>query len=275
MATYAIGDVQGCFSAMQRLLDNIRFDAARDRLWFVGDLVNRGPDSLATLRFVKNLGDRAITVLGNHDLHLLMVAEDCAKPLKNDTLQEVLEAPDRKELLDWLRCQRMMYADGGFVMVHAGLLPSWSLEKALSLAREVEDALRGENYRELVERMYGNHPPQWRDDLTGIDRLRVIINAMTRLRVCTEQGVMEFAHKGKPENAPHGYLPWYDVPGRVNRDATIICGHWSALGLFLRDNLLALDTGCLWGGNLSAVCLENRRVFQVSCYEQKGSTGWQ
>lgn len=260
---------------MQRLLDKIRFDAARDRLWFVGDLVNRGPDSLAILRFVKNLGDRAITVLGNHDLHLLMVAEGCAKPLKNDTLQEVLEAPDRKELLDWLRCQRMMYASDGFVMVHAGLLPSWSVEKALSLAREVEDALRGENYRELVERMYGNHPPQWRDDLTGMDRLRVIINAMTRLRVCTEQGVMEFAHKGKPENAPHGYLPWYDVPGRVNRDATIICGHWSALGLFLRDNLLALDTGCLWGGNLSAVCLENRRVFQVSCYEQKGSTGWQ
>lgn len=275
MATYAIGDVQGCFSALQRLLDKIRFDAARDRLWCVGDLVNRGPDSLATLRFVKNLGDRAITVLGNHDLHLLMVAEDCAKPLKNDTLQEVLEAPDRKELLDWLRCQRMMYTDGGFVMVHAGLLPSWSVEKALSLAREVEDALRGENYRELVERMYGNHPPQWRDDLTGIDRLRVIINAMTRLRVCTQQGVMEFAHKGKPENAPHGYLPWYDVPGRVNRDATIICGHWSALGLFLRDDVLALDTGCLWGGNLSAVCLENRRVFQVSCDEQKGSTGWQ
>jgi bis(5'-nucleosyl)-tetraphosphatase (symmetrical) len=260
---------------MQQLLGKVRFDAARDRLWFVGDLVNRGPDSLATLRFVKNLGDRAVAVLGNHDLHLLMVAEGCAKPLKNDTLQEVLEAPDRKELLDWLRCQRMMYADGGFVMVHAGLLPAWSVEKALSLAREVEDALRGENYRELVERMYGNHPPQWRDDLTGIDRLRVIINAMTRLRLCTEQGVMEFAHKGKPENAPHGYLPWYDVPGRVNRDATIICGHWSALGLFLRDNLLALDTGCLWGGNLSAVCLENRRVFQVSCDEQKGSTGWQ
>ena len=275
MATYAIGDVQGCFSAMQRLLDKIRFDAARDRLWFVGDLVNRGPDSLATLRFVKNLGDRAVAVLGNHDLHLLMVAEGCATPLKNDTLQQVLETPDRKELLDWLRRQRMMYADGGFVMVHAGLLPSWSVEKALSLAREVEDALRGENYRELVERMYGNHPPQWRDDLTGIDRLRVIINAMTRLRVCTEQGVMEFAHKGKPENAPHGYLPWYDVPGRVNRDATIICGHWSALGLLLRDDVLALDTGCLWGGNLSAVCLENRRVFQVSCDEQKGSTGWQ
>ena len=275
MATYAIGDVQGCFSALQRLLDKIRFDAARDRLWFVGDLVNRGPDSLAILRFVKNLGYRAVTVLGNHDLHLLMVAEGCAKPLKNDTLQEVLEASDRKELLDWLRRQHMMYASDGFVMVHAGLLPSWSVEKALSLAREVEDALRGGNYRELVVRMYGNQPLQWRDDLRGLDRLRVIINAMTRLRVCTEQGVMEFAHKGKPENAPPGYLPWYDVPGRVNRDATIICGHWSALGLLLRENLLALDTGCLWGGNLSAVCLENRLVFQVSCDEQKGSTGRQ
>ncbi|MGH8754897.1 MAG: symmetrical bis(5'-nucleosyl)-tetraphosphatase [Burkholderiales bacterium] len=156
-------------------------------------------------------------------------------------------------------------------MVHAGLLPSWSVEKALSLAREVEDALRGENYHKLVARMHGNQPLQWRDDLSGMDRLRVIINAMTRLRVCTVQGVMEFAYKGKPENAPPDYLPWYDVPGRMNRDATIICGHWSALGLLLRGNLLALDTGCLWGGNLSAVCLENRRVFQVSCDEQKGS----
>ena len=271
MATYAIGDVQGCFGALQRMLDKINFDVAHDQLWFVGDLVNRGPDSLATLRFVKNLGERAVTVLGNHDLHLLMVAEGCAKPLKNDTLREVLEAPDRKELLQWLRCQRMIYASTGFVMVHAGLLPSWSVEKALSLAREVEDALRGENYHKLVARMYGNQPLQWRDDLSGMDRLRVIINAMTRLRVCTVQGVMEFAHKGKPENAPPGYLPWYDVPGRMNRDATIICGHWSALGLLLRGNLLTLDTGCLWGGNLSAVCLENRRVFQVSCDEQKGS----
>ena len=275
MATYAIGDVQGCFGALQRMLDKIRFDVARDQLWFVGDLVNRGPDSLAILRFVKNLGDRAVTVLGNHDLHLLMVAEGCAQPLKNDTLREVLEAPDRKELLHWLRCQRMMYSRDGFVMVHAGLLPSWSVEKALSLAREVEDALRGENYHELAARMYGNQPLQWRDDLSGIDRLRVIINAMTRLRVCTADGVMEFAYKGKPENSPPGYLPWYDVPGRMNRDATIICGHWSALGLLLRDDLLALDTGCLWGGNLSAVCLENRRLFQVSCDEQKGSGDWQ
>lgn len=275
MATYAIGDVQGCFGALQRMLDKIRFDVARDQLWFVGDLVNRGPDSLAILRFVKNLGDRAVTVLGNHDLHLLMVAEGCAQPLKNDTLREVLEAPDRKELLHWLRCQRMMYSRDGFVMVHAGLLPSWSVEKALSLAREVEDALRGENYHELVARMYGNQPLQWRDDLSGMDRLRVIINAMTRLRVCTADGVMEFAYKGKPENSPPGYLPWYDVPGRMNRDATIICGHWSALGLLLRDDLLALDTGCLWGGNLSAVCLENRRLFQVSCDEQKGSGDWQ
>ena len=275
MATYAIGDVQGCFGALQRMLDKIRFDVARDQLWFVGDLVNRGPDSLAILRFVKNLGDRAVTVLGNHDLHLLMVAEGCAQPLKNDTLREVLEAPDRKELLHWLRCQRMMYSRDGFVMVHAGLLPSWSVEKALSLAREVKDALRGENYHELAARMYGNQPLQWRDDLSGMDRLRVIINAMTRLRVCTADGVMEFAYKGKPENSPPGYLPWYDVPGRMNRDATIICGHWSALGLLLRENLLALDTGCLWGGNLSAVCLENRLVFQVSCDEQKGSTGRQ
>ena len=270
MAIYAVGDVQGCFVALQRLLDKIHFDVARDQLWFVGDLVNRGPDSLATLRFVRNLGARAVTVLGNHDLHLLMVAEGSARPRKNDTLQEVLEAPDRSELLDWLRWQRMMYAGEGFVMVHAGLLPSWSTQRALALAEEVERALRAENYRELLARMYGNQPLQWRDDLSGADRLRVIINAMTRLRVCTKNGEMQFTHKGKPEDAPRGYLPWYDVPGRVTRNATIICGHWSALGLLLRDNLVALDTGCLWGGNLSAVCLESRRVFQVSCEEQEG-----
>ncbi|HYA19973.1 MAG TPA: symmetrical bis(5'-nucleosyl)-tetraphosphatase [Burkholderiales bacterium] len=269
MATYAVGDVQGCFVALQRLLDKIRFDVARDRLWFVGDLVNRGPDSLSTLRFVKELGDRAITVLGNHDLHLLMVAEGSARLRKSDTLREVLAAPDRRELLDWLRWQRMMYASDGFAMVHAGLLPSWSVKKALSLAREVEGALRAENYRELLASMYGNQPLQWSDDLSGKDRLRVIINAMTRLRVCTEKGEMQFAHKGKPEDAPRGYLPWYEVSGRVSRDATIICGHWSALGLLLRGNLLALDTGCLWGGNLSAVCLEDRRLFQVSCEDQK------
>ena len=275
MATYAIGDIQGCFSALQRLLDKIHFDESRDRLWFVGDLVNRGPDSLATLRFVKSLGERAITVLGNHDLHLLMVAEGCAKTRKSDTLQEVLDASDREELLDWLRHRRMLHAENGYAMVHGGLLPSWSVGKALSLAREVEEALRGENYRELVACMYGNQPAQWRDDLSGMDRLRVIINAITRLRVCTQAGVMEFAHNGKPENAPPGFMPWYDVPGRASRDTAIICGHWSALGLVLRENLLALDTGCLWGGNLTAVCLENRRVFQASCDEQQGSAGWQ
>lgn len=275
MATYAIGDIQGCFSALQRLLDKIHFDESCDRLWFVGDLVNRGPDSLATLRFVKSLDERAITVLGNHDLHLLMVAEGRAKTHKNDTLQDVLDASDREELLDWLRRQRMMHAENGYAMVHAGLLPSWSVGKALSLAREVEEALRGENYRELAARMYGNQPAQWRDDLSGMNRLRVIINAMTRLRVCTQDGVMEFAHNGKPGNAPPGFIPWYDVPGRASRDTAIICGHWSALGLVLRENLVALDTGCLWGGNLTAVCLENRRVFQASCDEQQAPTGWQ
>jgi bis(5'-nucleosyl)-tetraphosphatase (symmetrical) len=275
MATYAIGDVQGCFSALQRLLGSIRFDPARDKLWFVGDLVNRGPDSLATLRFVKSLGERAITVLGNHDLHLLMVAEGRAKMHKRDTLQDILDAPDRDELLYWLRGQYLMHAENGYVMVHAGLLPSWSVEKALSLAREVETALRGNNYRTLAAGMYGNQPEQWRDDLSGIDRLRIIINAMTRLRVCTPEGVMEFAHKGKPENSPPGYLPWYEVPGRASAKATIICGHWSALGVLVRENLLALDTGCLWGGSLTAVCLENRRVFQASCDEQPSSTDWQ
>lgn len=275
MATYAIGDIQGCFSALQRLLDIIHFDEARDRLWFVGDLVNRGPDSVATLRFVKNLGNRAVTVLGNHDLHLLMVAEGCAKTRKNDTLQEVLKASDCKELLYWLRHQRLMHVEYGYAMVHAGLLPSWPVEKALSLAREVEDALSGENYPELAARMYGNQPAQWHDNLSGMNRLRVIVNAMTRLRVCTEDGLMEFTHSGKPENAPAGFMPWYEVPGRASRDTAIICGHWSALGLVLRENLLALDTGCLWGGKLTAVCLENRRLIQVSCDEPPVPIDWQ
>ncbi|MGH8750194.1 MAG: symmetrical bis(5'-nucleosyl)-tetraphosphatase [Burkholderiales bacterium] len=275
MATYAIGDIQGCFNALTRLLDKTGFEPERDTLWFVGDLVNRGPDSLAVLRFVKSLEQRAIVVLGNHDLHLLMVAEGYARMHKNDTLQAILDAPDRDELLYWLRCQRMLHAANGYVMVHAGLLPSWTVELASSLAGEVESALRGGNYRALAARMYGNQPAQWRDDLSGIDRLRVIINAMTRLRVCTAQGVMEFSHKGKAQDAPPGYLPWFDVPGRASRDAAIICGHWSAPGLVLRDDLLALDTGCLWGGSLTAVCLENRRIFQVSCDEQEDSGNWQ
>ena len=265
MATYAIGDLQGCFDPLQQLLGEIGFRESEDRLWFVGDLVNRGPQSLEILRFVKALGERAVSVLGNHDLHLLMVAEGRVKPHRKDTLGPILDAPDRDALLTWLRRLPLMHAEGEYAMVHAGLLPSWDTGKALGLAREAEHALQGSDWRGLMAQMYGNQPERWDDSLSGYERLRVIINAMTRLRICTPDGRMEFSHKGGLEDIPQGYLPWFTVPGRRSANATVICGHWSALGLRAEKNLLALDSGCLWGRCLSAVRLEDRRIFQVPC----------
>ncbi|MBI2313593.1 MAG: symmetrical bis(5'-nucleosyl)-tetraphosphatase [Betaproteobacteria bacterium] len=274
MSTYAIGDLQGCYREFRQLLDLIGFDPARHRLWLVGDLVNRGPDSLALLRFVKGLGEAAVTVLGNHDLHLLMVAGGHEKLRKHDTIRDLLAAPDRDELLDWLRRQKMLHAEGDYAMVHAGLLPSWSVAKALDLAREVEAVLRGKDFDALCAHMYGNLPDRWRDDLAGYDRMRVIINAMTRLRICTPEGAMEFHYTGKLPHIPAGYLPWFEVPERASRGATVVCGHWSALGLRLAPGLIALDSGCLWGGELSAVRLEDRRVFQVACAAPPGTKRW-
>jgi bis(5'-nucleosyl)-tetraphosphatase (symmetrical) len=265
LATYAVGDIQGCCFELQQLLERVRFDPAADKLWLVGDLVNRGPDSLGVLRLVKSLGDAAITVLGNHDLHLLAVAEGGAELHRSDTLDEVLNAPDRDELLTWLCCQRLLHVEGDYVLVHAGLLPQWNVAQAQQLAHEVETALRGEHYHDFCLRMYGNHPDHWQDNLTGFKRLRVIINAFTRMRICTLQGEMEFKFKSEVQNIPKGYLPWFEVPGRANADATIICGHWSALGLKVTPKVIALDTGCLWGGPLSAIRLEDRQLFQASC----------
>jgi bis(5'-nucleosyl)-tetraphosphatase (symmetrical) len=265
MATYAIGDLQGCFEPLQELLGKTGFRESEDRLWFVGDLVNRGPQSLEILRFVKSLGEQAISVLGNHDLHLLMVAEGHANQHRKDTLGAILDAPDRDELLTWLRGLPLMHAEGEYTMVHAGLLPSWSVDKALDLARETEHALQGSNWRGLMAQMYGNQPDHWDDALSGHNRSRVIINAMTRMRICTPDGRMEFSHKGRIEDIPAGYVPWFAVPGRMSADATIICGHWSAIGLLAQNNLLALDSGCLWGQSLTAVRLEDRRIYQVSC----------
>ena len=265
MAIYAVGDVQGCHAELVQLLDQIRFDQAADRLWLVGDLVNRGPGSLEVLRLVKSLGDSAITVLGNHDLHLLAVAEGAAELNRNDTLDKILGAPDRGELLLWLRNQRLLHVQDGYVLVHAGLLPQWGVAQAASLAREVETALRGDDYAVFLGRMYGNSPHHWEEDLAGYKRLRVITNAFTRMRICTEKGEMEFSFKGEVENIPAGYLPWFDIPKRASRDATAIVGHWSALGLLLRENIIALDTGCLWGGPMSAIRLEDRQLFQVAC----------
>ena len=265
MATYAIGDVQGCRDALDALLGEIGFSSARDMLWFVGDLVNRGAQSAEVLRFMRSLGDRAVVVHGNHDLHLLAFAAGHAKARADDTFDDVLAAPDRDELLDWLRARPMLHVDGGYAMVHAGLLPAWSIDQAQSLAAEVEAALRGPNHRDFFARLYGSKPDAWRDDLRGADRLRVVVNAMTRMRFCTAAGAMDFRVKGEVEKALPGYLPWFDVPGRRSRGTPIVCGHWSALGLRVTPDLLALDTGCVWGGHLTAIRLEDRRVYQAAC----------
>jgi bis(5'-nucleosyl)-tetraphosphatase (symmetrical) len=273
MSTYAIGDLQGCFTSLEALLVKLPLDWAHDRLWFVGDLVNRGPQSLETLRFVKSLGSRALTVLGNHDLHLLCVAEGFARHHDGDTLQPILAADDGDALLHWLRHRPLMHREGGFALVHAGLLPQWTVSQACSLALEVEAALQRPDYREFLKVMYGNRPHQWSDALTGMDRLRVITNAMTRLRLCTADGIMEFSHKAEPKDLPQGFMPWYDVPGRQSSNDKIIFGHWSALGLHLGSNVLALDTGCLWGGQLTAVRLEDQALFQVSCERRSHHAG--
>jgi bis(5'-nucleosyl)-tetraphosphatase (symmetrical) len=267
MATYAIGDLQGCYAPLQRLLKKCDFDSSADTLWFVGDLVNRGPDSLDVLRFVKSLGERTVVVLGNHDLHLLTVAAGFVKPHRSDTLDEILNAPDCEELLAWLRHRPILHRDLGYTMIHAGLLPSWTIHQAQALAIEVESALRGPHHLEFLANLYGNQPNRWRDDLMGWDRLRIIVNAFTRLRICTPDGELEYSHKGEIADIPAGYLPWSDAPGRRSANETIICGHWSAQGLRLESNLLALDTGCLWGQCLSAVRLEDRGLFQVACSE--------
>jgi bis(5'-nucleosyl)-tetraphosphatase (symmetrical) len=266
MATYAIGDVQGCFDELQALLAKLSLSKP-DRLWFVGDLVNRGPKSLDVLRFVRGLGDRAVVVLGNHDLHLLTQHEGFERPRKDDTLQDVLDAPDRGELLDWLRSRPMMHLEGNYAMVHAGLLPQWGIPKALKLAREVEEALRGGGYRKFLENMYGSKPDEWSDDLRGWDRLRVIVNAMTRMRFCTPEGQMDFRAKGT--QPPNGYRPWFDL--RSDRQ-TVLCGHWSALGLKVEKHVVALDSGCVWGGKLTAMRLEDRKLYEVACrgYQDAG-----
>ena len=270
MATYAIGDIQGCFDALMQLLEKTGFNAARDRLWLVGDLVNRGPQSLEVLRYVKGLGDAAVVVLGNHDLHLIMQDAGYGRSNGEDTLGPVLAASDRDELLHWLRSRPLFHAEYEYAMVHAGLLPQWSVERGSELSAEVQAALAADNYREFLANMWGSEPNAWRDDLHGWERLRVIVNAMTRMRVCTPAGVMNLRPKGRPDQAPPGYLPWFALPLRASRTHTMVCGHWSALGFYREANLLALDSGCLWGGALTAVRLEDRQVFQVQCENTLG-----
>jgi len=269
MATYVIGDIQGCMTAFEDLLRLVDFRAGRDRVWITGDLVNRGEDSIGVLRWCMAHDNSVIAILGNHDLHLLAVAEGFVPAHRHDTLNDILDAPDRKQVLKWLRHRPMLYREGDWLMVHAGLLPEWTPDLAESLARELEDVLRNKGWKRFLKDMYGNEPRQWNPGLAGQDRLRLIANAMTRMRYLHADGGMEYQHKCSPDAAPPELIPWYDMPGRRSRDARILFGHWSTLGLLLRKDAVALDTGCLWGGSLSAFRLEDEQLFQVSCHARR------
>ncbi|OPF65635.1 MULTISPECIES: symmetrical bis(5'-nucleosyl)-tetraphosphatase [Hydrogenophaga] len=252
MALYLIGDVQGCDDALARLLDEIAFSPSRDTLVLLGDLVNRGPQSLAVLRRMVALEASAHCLLGNHDLHLLAVAHGVRKPHRSDTLDDILQAPDRAALLDWLRARPLALQRQGWLMVHAGVLPQWDAAQTLALAAELEGELRGPDWGVFLHNMYGNRPDRWSEQLHGLDRLRVIVNALTRLRFCSADGVMEFETKDSAASAPAGFMPWFDVPQRRAEGTRIAFGHWSTLGEVPRHDLLALDTGCVWGGCLTA-----------------------
>ncbi|NMM37371.1 MAG: symmetrical bis(5'-nucleosyl)-tetraphosphatase [Glaciimonas sp.] len=265
MNTYVIGDLQGCQRPLMELMSRIDLASPASRILFAGDLVNRGPDSLATLRTVIGLGQRARTVLGNHDLHLLAVSQGIRKTHRSDTLNDILQAPDCNALLDWLRRQPLAIMQDGHLLVHAGVAPQWSAAQTLDLAQEVETALRGPNWIELLRAMYGNKPNRWDDALTGTDRLRCIVNILTRIRFCAADGTMDFVTKEAAANALPDMMPWFEVPNRRTEDVTMVFGHWSTLGLVQRPNLISLDTGCVWGGKLTAVCLEDRSVIQVDC----------
>lgn len=269
MALYLIGDVQGCNDALGRLLQAIDFSPSRDTVYLLGDLVNRGPDSAGVLRRLMTLGASAQCLLGNHDLSLLAVAHGVRRPHHNDTIGPLLESRDRHGLIEWLRHRPLAIHAHGVLMVHAGVLPSWDLPTTLMLAQEVEDVLRGPDLAAFLPLMYGNEPVRWSPGLVGPDRLRVIINALTRLRFCSTDGAMDLKTAGPPSEAPAGYLPWFEVPGRRTVGTTVAFGHWSQLGLMQRPGLIALDTGCVWGGCLTALRLDAGAaapsVVQVGC----------
>ncbi|MFZ3004396.1 MAG: symmetrical bis(5'-nucleosyl)-tetraphosphatase [Undibacterium umbellatum] len=268
--TYFIGDIQGCGDQLQNLLSKIEQTEPHAQYLFAGDLVNRGPKSLASLRLIRDLqiAGRAESVLGNHDLHLLAVAHDLRKAHRSDTLDDILQAPDREELLDWLRHRPLAILQHQHLLVHAGIFPQWSAKQTMKLAHEVETQLRSEEWLDLLRNMYGNTPAQWHDDLQGYDRSRCIINALTRMRFCSADGVMDFDSKDGLDSAPKGFTPWFDLP-RASEKTSVVFGHWSTLGLILRDNLISLDTGCVWGGKLTAVALEDRQVVQIDCPQQQ------
>lgn len=269
---YLIGDLQGCCDAFERLLADIDFSPSRDQLYLLGDLVNRGPASLRTLERVASFGAAAQSVLGNHDLHLLAVAAGVRGPGKHDTLQDILQSPRREHWLAWLRMQSLAIHAHGWLMVHAGVLPQWTLDETLALASEVNSLLRSPALGDFFPHMYGNTPARWDAALTGHDRTRLIINAFTRLRFCQADGTMDFDLKEGADQAPPGLMPWFDVPGRATEGVPIAFGHWSTLGLLDRPNLLALDTGCVWGGRLTAACIDplrplQRELISVQCQQ--------
>ncbi|MBK1726218.1 symmetrical bis(5'-nucleosyl)-tetraphosphatase [Halorhodospira neutriphila] len=277
MATYAIGDIQGCREPLERLLERIRFDPAADRIWFVGDLVNRGPDSLGVLRLVRNqLGERAVTVLGNHDIHLMSVWSGHGRLKDADTLRGTLDAEDADELIEWLRFRPLMHVDEGlgYAMAHAGLPPAWSVAEAQLRARELESALRGAiPFDDFMDNVYGNRPNEWSDELSGYDRLRFITNAFVRMRFTDSEGRLLLRYKGHPGKAPADHFPWFEVRRRLRASPdplTVVTGHWSVLGFHRGEGVLSIDTGCQWGGTLTAVCLDDgaERVYSVDCTER-------
>jgi len=256
VAIYAIGDIQGCFNQLQKLLEKIEFNPAIDQLWFAGDLVNRGPDSLKTLRYIKSLGDSAICVLGNHDLHLLAISKKKQKPKVDDSLQKILNASDCDELLDWLRHLSLIHRTNNFCLIHAGLPPQWNIEQATLAAREVEEILVSDDYELLLNEMYGDFPNQWAESLKGWNRIRFIINCFTRMRYCDIQGKLDLSCKAAPGDQPKHLFPWFTIKDRKSHSTSIIFGHWSALGFYTGNNCYCLDTGCIWGGQLTALRID-------------------
>jgi bis(5'-nucleosyl)-tetraphosphatase (symmetrical) len=273
MAVFAVGDIQGCFEELKQLLDRIHFDPAEDSLWFTGDLVNRGPQSLEALHYVKGLGRHAVCVLGNHDLNLLAVAAGTAGAKPGDTLDAVLAAPDRDELLHWLRQLPLLHHDRalGYTLIHAGLPPQWDLALAQSAARELETALRGADHREFFRHMYGNEPRRWSPELRGMERLRFIVNCFTRMRYCNPEGDLDLKAKGAPGTQPPGFMPWFEIPDRRSRELHILFGHWSTVGDIKGQNVHALDTGCVWGGRLTALRLDGDDSGSWYCVDCPGA----
>lgn len=272
MARYVIGDVQGCFDSLSALVEQLPINPRKDTLWFVGDLVNRGPKSLKTLRQVMATGRRAVCVLGNHDLHLLAVAAGARSPQKSDTLQAILRAPDRDDIIDWLRTRPLAHMEGHTLMVHAGVLPHWSARRALALGQEVSARLKSRHWKDFLHEMVAGGKPHWADGLRGQQRMRAILSTFTRLRYLQRNGIPDFKHKNAPEHTP-GLIPWFDAPHRKTSRHDIVFGHWSTLGLMVRPHLIALDAGCVWGRQLAAIRLEDRRVYLQSSLEGAAEGG--